>query len=61
MAVKNLKLALPESHDELYEINDKETISTDPKIAHTNQLRYSKFGYLDMSYIYRPIEFGECK
>jgi hypothetical protein len=50
----------------LYEINDKETISIDPKIAHTNQLRYSKFGYLDMSYIiyiyiYRPIEFGECK
>ncbi|GLT70297.1 hypothetical protein SLA2020_423870 [Shorea laevis] len=40
VAIKNRKLALPESPDELYEINDKETISSDPKIAHTNQFRW---------------------
>jgi hypothetical protein len=50
VAIKNRKLALPGSADELYEINDKETISTDEKIAHTNQFRYSKFDFLDMSY-----------
>lgn len=37
MAFKNRKLPLPESHQELYEIGDKD-IAVE-KIAHTNQLR----------------------
>ncbi|XP_057732674.1 protein NRT1/ PTR FAMILY 4.5-like [Arachis stenosperma] len=38
VAFKNRKLRLPESHEELYEISDKD--STTGKIAHTNQLRF---------------------
>ena len=37
MAFKNRKLSLPESHEELYEISDKD--ATVEKIAHTNQMR----------------------
>ena len=39
MAIKNQKLSLPENPGDLYEINDKETISNEEHIAHTNQFR----------------------
>nr|POF19209.1 isoform 2 of protein nrt1/ ptr family 4.5 [Quercus suber] len=40
MAIKNQKLSLPENPGDLYEINDKETISKEEHIAHTNQFRF---------------------
>lgn len=39
MAIKNRSLSPPESPDELYEINDKVTDFTEPKLAHTDQFR----------------------
>ncbi|CAA2986099.1 NRT1 PTR FAMILY -like isoform X1 [Olea europaea subsp. europaea] len=39
VAIKNRKLPPPESPSELYEINEKESASTDDKIAHTEQFR----------------------
>ncbi|KAF2307355.1 hypothetical protein GH714_026601 [Hevea brasiliensis] len=39
LAIKNRRLSLPANVDELYEINDKETLSPEEKIAHTNQFR----------------------
>ncbi|KAL1312885.1 hypothetical protein HN51_039457 [Arachis hypogaea] len=38
VAFKNRKLSLPESHQELYEISDKDAAVE--KIAHTNQIRF---------------------
>ncbi|CAA2933985.1 NRT1 PTR FAMILY -like isoform X1 [Olea europaea subsp. europaea] len=39
VAIKNRKLPPPESPSELYEINEKESASTDDNIAHTEQFR----------------------
>ncbi|CAA3027383.1 protein NRT1/ PTR FAMILY 4.6-like [Olea europaea var. sylvestris] len=39
VAIKNRKLPPPESPSELYEINERESASTDTKIAHTEQFR----------------------
>lgn len=39
MAVKNGRLSLPDSPNELYEINEKDSETTAPKIAHTNEFR----------------------
>ncbi|KAK7269494.1 hypothetical protein RIF29_22224 [Crotalaria pallida] len=38
VAFKNRKLTLPESHEKLYEISDKD--ATVEKLAHTNQMRF---------------------
>ncbi|XP_019231318.1 PREDICTED: protein NRT1/ PTR FAMILY 4.5-like isoform X2 [Nicotiana attenuata] len=40
VAIRNRKLQLPENPEELYEINVKESDSSEPKIAHTDQFRY---------------------
>uniref|UniRef100_A0A2N9EGW6 Major facilitator superfamily (MFS) profile domain-containing protein n=1 Tax=Fagus sylvatica TaxID=28930 RepID=A0A2N9EGW6_FAGSY len=40
VSIKNRKLALPENPVDLYEINEKETISTEEQIAHTKQFRF---------------------
>ncbi|XP_012089423.3 protein NRT1/ PTR FAMILY 4.5 [Jatropha curcas] len=40
LAIKNRRLSLPANSKELYEITDKEMISTDEKIAHTDQFRF---------------------
>ncbi|CAK9183769.1 unnamed protein product [Ilex paraguariensis] len=39
VAVKNRRLSVPENPGELYEINEKELVSTEDKIAHTKQFR----------------------
>jgi peptide/histidine transporter 3/4 len=39
VSIKNRKLALPENPVDLYEINEKETISREEQIAHTKQFR----------------------
>ncbi|CAA3012719.1 NRT1 PTR FAMILY -like [Olea europaea subsp. europaea] len=39
VAIKNRKLPSPESTSELYEINERESASTEAKIAHTEQFR----------------------
>ncbi|XP_016498289.1 protein NRT1/ PTR FAMILY 4.5 isoform X1 [Nicotiana tabacum] len=40
VAIRNRKLQSPENPEELYEINVKESDSSKPKIAHTDQFRY---------------------
>ncbi|XP_015874800.3 protein NRT1/ PTR FAMILY 4.5 isoform X1 [Ziziphus jujuba] len=39
VAIKNRRLSLPERSDELYEISDKDSLSAEEKIKHTNQFR----------------------
>ncbi|KAK4378777.1 hypothetical protein RND71_000639 [Anisodus tanguticus] len=39
-AINNRKLKIPENSDELYEINEKESDSSEPKLAHTKQFRF---------------------
>ncbi|KAL2511769.1 Protein NRT1/PTR FAMILY 4.3 [Abeliophyllum distichum] len=39
VAIKNRGLSLPENPNELYEINEKESVSAEAKIAHTEQFR----------------------
>ncbi|KAL2536902.1 Protein NRT1/PTR FAMILY 4.3 [Forsythia ovata] len=39
VAIKNRGLSLPENSNELYEINEKESVSAEAKIAHTEQFR----------------------
>nr|GMD89963.1 protein NRT1/ PTR FAMILY 4.5-like [Ipomoea batatas] len=41
VSIKNRKLTLPENPStELYEVNDKGTVSTETKVAHTDQFRF---------------------
>ncbi|KAL1558819.1 protein NRT1/ PTR FAMILY 4.5-like [Salvia divinorum] len=40
VAVKNGRLSLPDSPNELYEINEKDSETTAPKIAHTKEFRW---------------------
>ncbi|KAF3454752.1 hypothetical protein FNV43_RR05200 [Rhamnella rubrinervis] len=49
MAIENRGLSLPDSSDELYETNEKDSVSTEEKIAHTKQFRC-----LDKAAILRP-------
>ncbi|KAL9141099.1 hypothetical protein ABFS82_14G081000 [Erythranthe guttata] len=49
VAVKNSRLPHPESCSELYEINEKDSDSTGPKIVHTEQFRW-----LDKAAIVQP-------
>ncbi|TMX05128.1 hypothetical protein EJD97_002176 [Solanum chilense] len=40
VAINNGKLQLPENSEELYEISEKESDSSQPKLAHTKQFRF---------------------
>ncbi|KAK4337800.1 hypothetical protein RND71_042287 [Anisodus tanguticus] len=39
VAIRNRKVQLPDNPDQLYEINEKQPDSSEPKIAHTDQFR----------------------
>ncbi|KAI9156482.1 hypothetical protein LWI28_007409 [Acer negundo] len=40
VAFKNRKISMPENPEELYKINEKDRVSTEEKISHTNQFRW---------------------
>ncbi|KAK2654438.1 hypothetical protein Ddye_014294 [Dipteronia dyeriana] len=40
VAFKNRKISVPENPDELYEINEKDRVSGEERISHTNQFRW---------------------